>query len=203
MDVRNRSGEWTKPGALYDGGVLCGIYTASPQALWPNTTIQHALDNGLFIPKPATTRAVHVGTTETVEIKAVRERPTKVSVPLAEALLDRKGVLDIRIRRGRVDIVCRSRGQLTPFTRPNGFEPCQSVDRRLQRALARILSSRVAKSSSAGKTSYRKRRLDDHDVAATGQKLSRVRGPMSSSVYSGIANKASSADAARVATHRG
>ncbi len=81
-------------------------YTNNPTSVVANTTIKHALDNGLFCPKAVSTRAERIGTTETVHIAAVPRRATRVSVGLAEALLDRTGVLDIHLRRGSVSVVC-------------------------------------------------------------------------------------------------
>jgi len=199
-----KANRWTYEVLIESGQTRVRFMMGSP--LWDlnngttsvvaNTTIQHALDNGLFLPKPARTRAVHVGTTETVEIKAVRGVATRLSVPLAEALLDRSGVLDIRIRRGSVDIVCRSRKQPASLARQHGLEPCQAVDRRLQRAVARIVSRRVARAASARSSTKRHRRMDSWGAAKAVQRVPRVRGTVPGALHAGSAGQASAAGGA-------
>ena len=109
-----------------------------------NATIKHALDNGLLFPGPICTRTEHAGTTETVHIEATPGKPTRVSVPLAEALLDRSGVLNIRLAKGSASIVCTSRKhRVTPAAEGHGVKPHGRVEARIQRRLAKILRGRV------------------------------------------------------------
>lgn len=136
-------------------------YATAVADVLANTTIKHALDNGLFCPKSKSTKAEHVGTTETVHINATPRCATRVSVRLAEALLDRADVLDIQLRRGSISVVCLSRNHQNPSARWNECPTSGSkeAEDRIQRALRKIRRhNRRATAARQGRTSGEGRR---------------------------------------------
>ena len=121
-------------------------YSTDPVSEVANVTIKHALDNGLFCPKSKSTRAVHIGTTESVHIEATPRCSTRVSRRLAEALLDRNGVLDIHLKRGIISVVYLAKNHQTFAVRwderPQKPLKEAAAQSRIQRALAKILRNR-------------------------------------------------------------
>ena len=155
-------------------------YASEPVVDYTNVTIKHALENGFLCPKYKSTRAVHAGTTETVHISAATRCQTRVSVRLAEALLDRRGVLDIHLRRGELSVVCASRLHFVsaPRWHERKKKGAAEAEARIQSALRRIRKHRRRSTSSVARQSapgaYRAGGAGKVVSGVSGRKLSSI-----------------------------